>query len=47
MNPFNCIPFLEIDDGTIISETISICQVSRRIYHPKPSLFGKILKKKL
>ena len=26
MNPFNCIPFLEIENGTIITETISICR---------------------
>ena len=26
MNPFNCVPFLELDDGTIITETISICR---------------------
>ena len=26
MNPFNCIPFLELENGTIISETISICR---------------------
>ena len=26
MNPFNCIPFLELDNGTIITETISICR---------------------
>ena len=25
MNPFNCIPFLKLDDGTIISESVSIC----------------------
>ena len=26
MNPFNCIPFLELGNGTIITETISICR---------------------
>ena len=26
MNPFNCIPFLELENGTIITETISICR---------------------
>ena len=26
MNPFNCIPFLELQNGTIITETISICR---------------------
>ena len=26
MNPFHCVPFLELDDGTVISESISICR---------------------
>jgi glutathione S-transferase len=26
MNPFNCIPFLKLENGTIITETISICR---------------------
>ena len=26
MNSFNCIPFLELENGTIITETISICR---------------------
>ena len=26
MNPFNCIPFLELENATIITETISICR---------------------
>ena len=43
MNPFNCIPFLELDDGTIISETISICRYLEELY-PKPSLFGNNIK---
>ena len=30
MNPFNCVPFLELEDGTIISETISICKYRYR-----------------
>jgi len=45
MNPFNCIPFLEIEDGTIISETVSICRYLEEI-HPTPSLFGKNIKDK-
>jgi len=40
MNPFNCVPFLELDDGTVISETISICRYLESIY-PTPSLFGE------
>jgi glutathione S-transferase len=45
MNPFNCIPFLEIEDGTIISETVSICRYLEEL-NPKPSLFGKSIKEK-
>lgn len=45
MNPFNCIPFLEIEDGTIISETVSICRYLEEI-HPTPCLFGKSIKEK-
>ena len=26
MNLFNCVPFLQLDDNTIISESISICR---------------------
>ena len=40
MNPFNCVPFLELNDGTIISETISICRYLEEL-HPEPSLFGR------
>jgi glutathione S-transferase len=39
MNPFNCIPFLELDDGTIICETMSICRYLEELY-PEPCLFG-------
>ena len=40
MNPFNCVPFLVLDDGTVISETISICRYLEDIY-PSPSMFGE------
>ena len=40
MNPFHCVPFLELDDGTIISESLSICRYLEEIY-PEPALFGK------
>ena len=40
MNPFNCVPFLELDDGTVISETISICRYLEDIY-PSPNMFGE------
>lgn len=39
-NPMMTVPFLELDDGTIISETIAICRYLESLY-PEPSLFGK------
>lgn len=39
MNPFNCVPFLELDDGTVISESVSVCRYLEEL-HPEPSLFG-------
>jgi len=39
MNPFHCVPFLELDNGTVISESISICRYLEEIY-PNPALFG-------
>jgi len=40
MNPFHCIPFLELDDGTVIAESVSICRYLEEL-HPEPSLFGR------
>jgi len=40
MNRFHCVPFLELDDGTVIAESISICRYLEELY-PKPSLFGR------
>ena len=40
MNPFNCVPFLELDDGTIIAESMTICRYIEEL-HPEPSLFGR------
>ncbi|UCH48869.1 MAG: glutathione S-transferase family protein [Betaproteobacteria bacterium] len=40
MNPFNCVPFLELDDGTVIAESVSICRYLEE-RHPEPSLFGR------
>lgn len=40
LNPFHCVPFLELDDGTVISESISICRYLEEMY-PEPSLFGR------
>lgn len=39
MNPFHCVPFLELDDGTVIAESVSICRYLEEL-HPEPSLFG-------
>jgi glutathione S-transferase len=40
MNTFNCIPFLELNDGTVISECLSICRYLEGIY-PSVPLFGE------
>ncbi len=38
-NPLGQIPVLELDDGTYLSETISICRYLEAL-HPRPPLFG-------
>jgi len=38
-NPWMTIPFLELDDGTVISETAAICRYFEE-FHPNPRLFG-------
>ena len=40
MNPFHCVPFLQLDDGTVIAESITICRYLEEL-HPEPSLFGR------
>ena len=40
MNPFHCVPFLELDDGTVIAESMSICRYLEEL-HPDPPLFGR------
>ena len=40
MNPFHCVPFLELDDGTVIAESMSICRYLEDL-HPDPPLFGR------
>lgn len=40
MNPFHCVPVLELDNGTIIAESLSICRYLEEL-HPTPSLFGR------
>ncbi len=38
-NPLATVPFLELDDGTVISETLAICRYLEELY-PQPNLFG-------
>ena len=40
LNPTATVPFLVLDDGTVLSETIAICRYIEEL-HPEPSLFGK------
>ncbi|MGL3107009.1 glutathione S-transferase family protein [Bradyrhizobium sp. BR 1432] len=40
MNPFHCVPFLELEDGTVIAESLSICRYLEEMY-PQPALFGR------
>ena len=40
MNPFHCVPFLHLDDGTVIAESMSICSYLEAL-HPEPALFGR------
>ena len=40
MNPFHCVPFLELDDGTVIAESVTICRYLDET-QPGPALFGK------
>ncbi|MDF2495544.1 glutathione S-transferase family protein [Sphingomonas sp.] len=39
-NPLGQVPVLELDDGTTISETVSICRYLDAL-HPQPPLFGQ------
>lgn len=38
-NPTATVPFLELDDGTVLSETIAICRYFEAL-NPEPNLFG-------
>ena len=40
LNPFHCIPFLELDDGTTISESVAICRYLEETYNMPTKLFG-------
>ena len=46
MNPFHCVPFLELDDGATIAESISICRYLEEEVQPEPSLFGRDAKER-
>lgn len=39
LNPFARVPFLQLDDGQVISETVAICRYFDAL-HPEPNLFG-------
>lgn len=38
-NPLGKVPALELDDGTVIAETVTICRYLEEL-HPEPALFG-------
>src|SRR5918912_3004632 len=40
INPLQRVPALQLDDGTIISESIAICRYFEAL-HPEPPLFGR------
>ena len=39
-NPGKTVPFLELDDGTVIAETIAICRYLESL-HPEPNMLGR------
>ena len=39
LNPFQQVPVLVLDDGTVLTETIAICRYFEEL-HPSPPLFG-------
>jgi glutathione S-transferase len=39
VNPFQLVPALELDDGSVIAESIAICRYLEEL-HPDPPLFG-------
>ena len=40
INPLQRVPVLELDDGTIITESVAICRYFDAL-HPEPNMFGK------
>jgi glutathione S-transferase len=43
VNPWQGIPALELDDGTVISETVAICRYLEAL-QPEPHMFGRTAK---
>lgn len=39
-NPMGTMPLLELDDGTLIAESVAICRYFEEL-HPEPPLFGR------
>lgn len=40
LNPLGTMPILELDDGTILTESMAICRYIEAL-HPEPNLFGR------
>ena len=38
-NPMGTMPLLELDDGTVLAESVAICRYIEEL-HPEPPLFG-------
>ena len=45
VNPRGTIPSLVLDDGTVLTESVSICRYFEEL-HPEPALFGRDAKEK-
>jgi len=39
INPFGGVPVLQLDDGTLLAETVAICRYFEEM-HPEPRLMG-------
>jgi len=46
LNPFHCIPFLELEDRTVITESVAICRFLEEINNTSKKLFGKTSKER-
>jgi glutathione S-transferase len=40
LNPLGKLPVLELDDGTVLTESVAICRYFEAL-HPEPALFGR------